>query len=337
VSPFDAAVCLSSLAPQTGGAEASPLLKARALVTGGAGFIGSFLSEKLHSLGVRVTVVDSMATGRSANLASISTQVDLMDADLSDVLRTGELNLADYDIVYHLAANPYIPPSVDDPVYDATANLWMTLTLLEALRALDEAAPRLVYASSAAVYGNPTRLPISETNPTVPIAPYGVSKLAAERYVAVYSELYGIRANSLRLFSVYGPRQRKQVIYDLARRLAHDPSHLEVVGDGTQARDFVYVEDVVQAFVLAATVAPARGEVYNVATGMTHTIADLVEALCDVRGVAPEIYYSGSIRPGDADRWEVDITRIKALGFAPKVPLRAGLVAIGDWIDDSPE
>lgn len=310
----------------------TPLSERPILVTGGAGFIGSHLVESLVSIGAYVTVVDNLATGRLENLERVRSRIEVIVDDIGDLLLRRQIRVDAYDYVFHLAANPYIPPSVERPAYDFALNLQNTFTLLEALRVTPR-PPRLVNTSSAAVYGNPANLPIKETDPTVPISPYGVSKLAAERYVAVYSQLYGIPATSLRLFSVFGPRQRKQVIYDLLCKLRANPYSLEVLGDGSQARDFVYVTDVVQAMCLAATAAPGRGEVYNVASGATHTIADVVNAWCRVCEVTPSINYTGRVRPGDAEKWEVDTSALKGLGFAPKVSLEAGLAGIRDWYD----
>lgn len=296
----------------------------RILVTGGAGFIGSHLVEHLVAAGAPVTVVDNLATGCLEHLEAVAAKVKLVVGDLEDVLRLKRIRLEEYGCVFHLAANSYIPPSVANPAFDFHANLQNTFALLEALRQTAN-APGLVNVSSAAVYGNPVRLPIRETDPTIPIAPYGVSKLAAERYVAVYSLLYGLRAVSVRLFSIYGPRQRKQVVYDLFRKLHANPKRLEILGDGSQARDFTYVQDVVQALVLVATAAPNHGEVYNVASGTTHTIAELAEACCRVSGLRPEIVYTGQIRPGDAERWTVDISLLKQLGFDPRTNLDTAL------------
>jgi UDP-glucose 4-epimerase len=296
------------------------------LVTGGAGFIGSHLVEYLVAAGAQVTVVDNLSTGRLEHLRTGAPNVELVVGDLGDILRLNRIKLADYAFVFHLAANSYIPPSVANPAFDFHANLQNTFALLEALRQTSN-SPGLVNVSSAAVYGNPVRLPIREADPTIPIAPYGVSKLAGERYVAVYSQLYGIRAVSVRLFSIYGPRQRKQVVYDLFCKLRANPKRLEILGNGSQARDFTYVLDVVQALVLVATVAPNHGEVYNVASGRTHTIAELVEACCRVAGLKPEIVYTGQIRPGDAEKWVVDISLLKQLGFEPRADLEAALTA----------
>jgi len=167
----------------------------------------------------------------------------------------------------------------------------------------------------------------------VPISPYGVSKLAGERYVTVYSQIYGIPATSLRFFSIYGPRQRKQVVYDLLRKIRANPARLVALGDGSQARDFTYVLDVVQAMTLVAKAAPGQGEVYNVASGRTYSIADLVIAWCKVCRVAPEVVYTGQVRPGDAEKWVVDISRLRQLGFEAQTSLETGLAAIRDWYD----
>ncbi len=222
-----------------------------------------------------MTVVDDLSTGRSRHLRACAVaRSSSTSAPLAALLETRP-TLLDHDVIFHLAANAYIPPSVEDPAFDYALNLDTTFRLLEVLRGAAQ-PPRLVFTSSAAVYGDPQRLPIHESDPTVPISPYGVGKLAAERYVAVYSQLYGITASSVRLFSVYGPRQRKQVVYDLIDRLARDPARLEVIGDGTQERDFAFVDDVAAAIVLVGSDAPGRGEVYNVASGTSHSIAQLV-------------------------------------------------------------
>ncbi|MBK8021789.1 MAG: GDP-mannose 4,6-dehydratase [Chloroflexi bacterium] len=302
------------------------------LVTGGAGFIGSHLAEVLVEAGAQVTVVDNLATGATGNLAGLGSQIRLIVGDVGELLRLKRLHVSDYACIFHLAGNPYIPPSVENPAYDLRENLLNTFNLLETIREASE-RPKLISASSAAVYGNPVRLPISETDPTVPISPYGVSKLAGERYLAVYSQLYDIPAVSMRFFSVYGPRQKKQVVYDLLRKIEANPNDIEVYGDGTQTRDFAYVNDVARALLLAAERAPGRGEAYNVASGATYSIGQLVTTLCEVCGVTPRIHYTGSVRPGDADRWEVDMQRLTELGFVPQTSLHAGLAAIKDWYD----
>ncbi len=308
--------------------------KMRTVVTGGAGFIGSHLLEHLIAMNARVTVIDNFSTGSLENLRPVMPSIELIVGELGDILCLKRISMADYSHVFHLEGNAYIPPSIENPTFDFQANLQNTLMLLEALRCTPN-SPRLVNISSAAVYGNPIRLPIQESDPTVPISPYGVSKLAGERYVAVYSQIYGIKATSLRLFSVYGPRQRKQVVYDLIRKIYAKPTCLEVLGDGSQERDFTYVLDVVQAMMLAMTATPGQGEVYNVATGTTHSITELVTSCCAVCKWKPEIIYTGHVRPGDAQKWIVDITALKKFGFKPQTSLETGLTAICNWYDSS--
>lgn len=302
------------------------------LITGGAGFIGSHLAEALLSSGANVTVVDSLVTGREANLDAVRSSVSVIKAPVVDALRDGTVQVETFDYLFHLAGNPYIPPSVEDPSMDYDRNLDTPFRLLEAIRKASR-RPRLVNISTAAVYGNPVSIPMRETDVTVPISPYGVSKLAAERYADVFAKLYGIEAASLRLFSVYGPRQRKQVVYDLFRKVRAKTSSIEVYGDGTQERDMVFVLDVVRAAMIVAAKAPAKGETYNVATGTTHSIRGLVEKICQVCGLYPEIRYTGQVRPGDAEKWEVDINRLKALGYLPRFTLDEGLARVRDWLD----
>ncbi len=184
------------------------------LVSGGAGFLGSHLVEQLTSAGAVVTIVDDLSTGHRENLSAVSDAVELKVLDIRQSIWEQILNDNQYDVIFHLAANAYVPPSVERPAWDYQINLDSTFRLLEALHTIKWPGV-LIYASSAAVYGNPVRIPICEDDPTVPISPYGVAKLAAERYNAVYSQLYGLRSASLRFFSLYGPRQRKQVVYDL--------------------------------------------------------------------------------------------------------------------------
>jgi UDP-glucose 4-epimerase len=301
------------------------------LVTGGAGFIGSHLVERVVAAGGQVTVVDNLSTGCLENLSNVIDRVDVHRADLLDVDWEEMLKRDRFDVILHLAANSYVPPSVERPAWDLQTNLVGTFRLLEVLRTL-EWPGALVYASSAAVYGQGERMPIQEGDLTVPVSPYGVSKLAAERYVAVYSKLYGLRAASVRFFSVYGPRQRKQVVHDLIRKIMHNPAELFIYGDGSQVRDFNYVDDAVRAMMCVAERAPMAGEAYNVASGRACSIAELAETLCRVLNVRPKFVYSGSVRPGDPEKWVASIERLQQLGFAPQIRLEDGLGRTALWL-----
>jgi UDP-glucose 4-epimerase len=181
------------------------------------------------------------------------------------------------------------------------------------------------------VYGNPVRNPSHEDDPTFPISPYGAGKLAAERYVAVYSQLYGLKAASLRYFSIYGPRQRKQVVYDLTAKICQNQSELKIHGDGTQTRDFNYVEDAARAAMIVAECGALHGEVYNVGSGRECSISQLAQMLCNILGANPDYAYSGTVRPGDPERWSVDIGRLRGLGYEVGVSLEDGLQRTVEW------
>jgi len=307
----------------------------RVLVTGGAGFVGSHLVERLVDLAASVTVVDDLSTGRIENVNSVLSGIEMINEGVVGFAQSGLVETGDYDVIFHLAANSYIPPSVHDPQFDFDVNLRGTFVLLECLRRMDF-PPVFVNVSTAGVYGNPVKLPITEEDPTVPISPYGVSKLAAERYVSVFSKLYGMPATSLRLFSVYGPRQRKQVLYDLLEKIRINPRCIEILGDGSQTRDLVFVTDVVEAMILVADTAPLQGEAFNVASGTSHSIRELAEALCRTLDSFPELTFTGQVRLGDAQKWEVDIGKVKQLGFVPRVLLDEGLKRVVEWYATEP-
>ncbi len=299
------------------------------LVTGGAGFIGSHLVEALVARGDEVTVLDDLRGASISNLDAVLDrirfeQADLVETDLAPHVRGAER-------IFHLAANAYVPPSVENPRYDFDLNLGVTVRLLDAMR-LAPNPPSLVFASSAAVYGNPQSIPMTEEHPFVPLSPYGVHKLAAEQEVRVFSELYGIRASSVRLFASYGPRQRKQVVFDLIRKVEANPNEIEVHGDGTQVRDFVFVSDVVEALLAVAGDAPGRGEAYNVGTGRGVTISDLVGEICRAMGESPRIRWTGSVRPGDAEAFVADISRLESVGYRPRVSIGEGVGRVVAWV-----
>lgn len=321
---------MSGSPPNTQTATTIELAHQKALVTGGAGFIGSHLVQELVRGGAHVVVVDNLQTGRLENLSGCLDRIEFFHEDVLDEPFLDLLDGGEFDVIYHLAANSYVPPSVDDPAFDLHNNLSSTFRILEQMRHSRSAA-RFILASSGAVYGNPVRLPIHEGDPTFPVSPYGVSKLAAERYVDVFCRLYDLRGASARLFSTFGPRQTKQIVYDFLEKLNADPTTLFIYGDGSQTRDFNFVTNVVDALLLVAQRGDLRGEVYNVAVGRENSVRELAVALCERLGLEPGLAYSGSVRPGDAEKWQVDIGRLKSLGYEARVSLEEGLVQTIDW------
>ena len=300
------------------------------LVTGGAGFIGSHLVDLLVEAGAQVTVLDDLRTGRRENLAAVADSITLLERDMCALDWESFLSEESTDVIFHFAANAYVPPSVENPTYDYEINLDAPFRLLEALRRTQWPG-RMVFASSAAVYGNAVRVPIREDDPTVPISPYGAGKLAAERYLAVFARLYGLNLAAVRFFSAYGPRQRKQVVFDLLTKLRHNRDELHVHGDGTQARDFLYVKDAARSAMIVAARGELNGEVYNVGAGREYTIDSLAKSLCKLVGLAPEVVYNGINRPGDPEKLVVDITKLESLGYRPQFEFEEGLATVVSW------
>ncbi len=278
--------------------------------------------------GVHVTSVDRDPRGRLDGTGALSLQADLTAGErvLQDAFVDRRI-----DAVFMLVGSGSVPRSLENPRGDLAANAGSALAGLELLR--DRADPPLViHMSSAAVYGHGRTMPMNEDHPLEPVSPYGISKLAAEMYVRFYHGTYGIPAISLRPFSIYGPGQRKLVIYDLLRRLRHGEKPLLVKGDPIVTRDFVYVGDVARAAVRLARTAPAHGEAYNLCSGRATSLSELVETLIDVAGddgTPPE--FTGVQRTGDPVRWEGDSTRAALLGALCDTPLRKGLQHTARW------
>jgi len=296
---------------------------ASVLVTGGAGFIGTHVVDALRST-ADVTVLDD---GSSGDLDAVPDGVACIEADVRDQAAV-RAAVAEADVVVHLAAVVSVDESVADPPRSHAVTVDGTLHVLEAAR---DADARVVLASSAAVYGDPETVPIAEDHRQDPRSPYGLDKLAADRYARLYHDLYGVETVVLRPFNVYGPGQSAEyagvISVFLEQARAGDP--ITVHGEGTQTRDFVHVEDVVDAVLLAATT-DAVGEAFNVGTGASVTINELAALVRDVTGAESEIVHTDP-RPGDIERSEAALTKAtERLGFRPRVDLRTGLESLAD-------
>ena len=299
------------------------------VVTGAAGFIGGHLVDAILDAGGGVVMIDLIAGAVLARHPDQS-RVRLITEDLRDFAWEDLLATTSPHAIFHLAGTSNVQASIRSPVADFEANLLTTLHLLECARRA-EYGGSIIYMSSAAVYGRPTRLPIGESDRTRPISPYGVAKLGAERYLAVYCEHYGLRGASLRAFSVYGPRQRNLVVYELMSRILETPERVTIAGDGQQVRDFIFVADVVRALMRVAQSAPLRGEVYNLASGKGSTIAFIAEMLAQAAEAKVALVQSNERRQGDPDEWVADVSRLGALGFVPRTSLPQGLQQTLAW------
>lgn len=295
------------------------------VVTGGAGFIGSHIAEELKDEN-EVVVIDNLYTGKEENVPE---GVSLVRADIRDYEAIAEL-ISSADYVFHEAAQVSVVESVENPVFTEEVNVLGTLNIL---RALLEGHGKIVFASSAAVYGDNPNLPLKEIERPKPLSPYGVSKLSAEHYLRVFHELYGIPVVSLRYFNVFGPRQGANqyagvISIFINRALKGEP--LVIFGDGKQTRDFIYVKDVVRANILAAESSRADGGVFNVATGKSTSIIELAMKVIGITGSSSSVLFEKP-RPGDIKHSLADISEIKRLGFEPEWSLEEGLKKTVEW------
>jgi len=305
------------------------------LVTGGAGFIGSHLTEELVRRGERVRVVDNLSTGKRQNIAHL-TSVEFIEGDLADV-DVARRAVKGIDYVLHQAAIPSVPRSVQDPITSNRANIDASLNILVAAR--DAGVKRLVYAGSSSAYGNTPTLPKTETMPTAPLSPYALQKLVAEQYCEMFTRLYGLETVTIRYFNVFGPRQDPSSPYSgvisLFISALCDGRQPTIYGDGEHTRDFTYVANVVDGVLRACHVAGASGEVINVATGGRISLNTLFKTIRDLVNGHVEPTYAAP-RPGDVKDSQADIAKARQLlGYEPIVRFEEGLARTVAWYRDS--
>ncbi len=307
----------------------------RYLITGGAGFIGSNLAHALVARGEAVRILDDFSTGRPQNLTGIEDRIEVVRGDLRDPAAV-ERAVAGAAVILHQAALNSNPRSIKEPGPTNAVNVGGTLTLLEAARRAG--VRRVVYASSSSVFGDTPGLPKTEEMPVSPKAPYGVSKLAAEFYCRVFTEVYGLETVSLRYFNVFGPRQHPDseyaaVIPRFLRRMLRGERPV-IFGDGEQSRDFTAVANVVEANLLAAEAPGAAGQVFNIAYGEASTLNQLAAWLNEALGTSLAPLYEPP-RPADVQHSYASIRRAEAvLGYRPRLDVREGLRQTAAWFRD---
>jgi nucleoside-diphosphate-sugar epimerase len=298
----------------------------KVLVTGGSGFIGSHLVERLLRDGNEVRVLDNFATGKRENLLQIDGDVELIEGDIQSYERVHNA-VRGCKLVFHLAALPSVPRSIQDPLTSTASNVTGTLNVLLAAR--DEGVRRVVFASSSSVYGPQREFPQREEVAARPISPYGVSKLAAEGYCRAFTHVYGLETVAVRYFNVFGPRQdplsQYAAVIPKFITAALNGEQPVIHGDGEQSRDFTYIDNTVDGTVLAATASGAAGETFNVACGEGTTLNELVGHIGELVGRPIEAAHTER-RPGDLERSLADISRAReVLGYEPAFDVRAGL------------
>jgi UDP-glucose 4-epimerase len=303
------------------------------LVTGGAGFIGSHIAEALVQRGEHVRVLDDFSAGSRDNLRGLEGEVEIIESDLRNA---GAVSRAvdGVDVIFHQAAFVSVPASMENPELCYQVNIGGTVNVLEAARLAG--VKRIVIASSAAVYGNSDSLPLPEKTPLKPLSPYAISKRMGEMLIEFYARVYALSVVALRYFNVYGPRQSPDSQYAAAIPifirclLADEP--VTIFGDGKQARDFIFIGDVVRANLLAADSPDAAGKAYNICTGRETTLLDLQETLDGIipNGKPPQF---AAPREGDIFRSLGDPRLAKAaFGFEAQTGLAEGLQATADWM-----
>jgi nucleoside-diphosphate-sugar epimerase len=301
-------------------------MTAKYLVTGGAGFIGSHIVKRLVQEGVRVRVIDNLSTGQSTRLDAVRRSIEFVQEDLAEEASAREV-VAGVDFVIHQAAVPSVQRSVADPVATNRANVTGTVNLLEACRKAQ--VRRFVFAASSSVYGDTEVLPKHEDMPANPLSPYALQKFVGERYCKLYYELYGLETVSLRYFNVFGPGQDPHSQYSavipkfITGLLANQ--RITIHGDGEQSRDFTFIDNVVEANLLALNAGNASGKVYNIGCGERITLNRLVALLEEQLGIKAQVSYARP-RAGDVRHSLADIRRAKGiLQYQPQIPVDEGL------------
>jgi UDP-glucose 4-epimerase len=307
------------------------VVRLRVLVTGGAGFIGSHIVDRLVRDGYRVRVVDNLSSGRLENIKHHleSRSVELMVGDLKDP-QVALKAVEGVDTVFHFAANPEVRVSTTNPEIHFNENIVATFNLLEAMRRKN--VKELVFASSSSVYGEPEEIPVDENAPIRPVSVYGASKAACEVLIHAYSKLYGIKAVVLRYANVVGPRLRHGVVWDFINKLLKNPTELEILGDGKQVRSYIYIDDAVEATITAWRRTEASYEVYNIASEDWITVDEVAEEVIKAMGLSnvrkmykPVLHGVGW--PGDVKRIALKIDKIKRLGIKPAMNSREAVRA----------
>lgn len=304
------------------------------LITGGAGFIGPKIAERLVEKGELVRVLDNLSTGNVSNIAGLLNTggVELVKGDVCNPQAVMGA-IKGCSIVYHLAAQSSVQVSTNDPLGDMKTNVEGTINVLDAARS---AGAKVVFASSSTVYGAASKVPTPEDSPLVPCSFYGLSKMAAEQYCRLYSETYGVPAVTLRLYNIFGPGTNKGMMMDLYRKLLRESKRLEVLGTGKQKKDYLYIDDTVDAFLLAPERGRCRGEAYNIGLGESYEVFEIAKMVFSILGLkgVEVVARGGESWQGDVQFNQPDVSMAeRELGWKAKVGMRDGLERTLAWFE----
>lgn len=307
---------------------------ARILITGGAGFIGSFLAHKLVREGNQITIVDDLSMGQLENIADIKDKITFYKQTVCDEKFMHELLLnGQFDYIYYLAAVSSVADSVARPWYTHLVNQESVVNTLEYIRTEKLPIKKFLFTSSAAVYGNAPDFPKTEKSHIDPLTPYAIDKYASERYALDYGRLYGLPTVAVRFFNVYGPRQnpnsRFSGVLSIVTKCLKEHKPFTLYGDGSQTRDFVYVEDVVDALIKIATETD-KPTVYNIANGNETPLIDVIHTYERIAGIKLKIIREAS-RQGDISKSRADVSKLKGIGFEPQWTLGKGLKSYWEY------
>jgi UDP-glucose 4-epimerase len=312
----------------------------RVLITGGAGFIGSTLADRLCAEGIEVVIYDNLSSGRSEFIEGACARqgVEFVHGDVLDE-ELVQRSLEGCDTVFHFAANADVRHGFDRPRLDLEQNTIATAAVLEAMRSAG--VKRIAFASTGSIYGEPEVFPTPETCPfPVQTSLYGASKLAGEGLIQAYSHGYGFVGMIFRFVSILGERYTHGHVFDFCRSLRRDPSHLSVLGNGRQKKSYLYVGDCISAMklVMDQHAEPGTVGIYNLGTDETIVVDDSIATIIAQLGVTPELEYTGGIRGwlGDSPLIHLDCGRIRSLGWRPTLSIRGAIRRTVDWLEQNP-
>ncbi|AFZ44904.1 NAD-dependent epimerase/dehydratase [Halothece sp. PCC 7418] len=295
------------------------------LITGVAGFLGRYVARYFSEQGWSVLGIDNSPPENAPidNLTAYH-RLQLPSPELLSILKENPPQ-----VCIHCAGRASVSLSVTEPAADFHGNTTLTFEVLNALRQISPEC-RFIFLSSAAVYGNPESLPVTEEQSPAPISPYGFHKWHSEQLCLEFTKIYGLPTASVRIFSAYGPGLRRQVIWDICRKAITQDS-IKLKGTGEESRDFIHALDIAKALMTIATAAPTTGEVYNLSSGREVTIAELAQLVRDVLECDKPIEFDGIVPMGTPLNWQADIAKLKALNFSPSVSLEDGIKTFATW------